>query len=148
MKSNTDIYALAQFIIDRVFRDPYLKQMLQKRQIDDKTYRDKVKKHALKRILCLFFFLDQAKNKKIIKQNPCLFIKSAPLKQTKDILIKFSCKMLGRMGDITKHLKRFKYVVTHKQAYLDEFDYSFNNLMVDLRDGVRLVHLMEVINLR
>lgn len=148
MQSNADLHALTRFIIDKVFRNEYLEQKYKRRLIDTLTFKAKLKKHNLNRFLCLIFFLDAAKSSKMIKQNPCLFAKSSPFKETREILIRFASIMLSKMGDVTRHLKRFGYVLTHKQSYLDEFDYAFNNLAVDLRDGVRLTKVMENILLR
>jgi abnormal spindle-like microcephaly-associated protein len=63
-------------------------------------------------------------------------------------LNQFSSRLLANVGDIGKHLRRLGYVLTHKQTYLDEYNFAFKNLAIDLRDGVRLTKLMEVILLR
>lgn len=146
--SNSDLHALTRFIIEKIFKNEFLEQKYKKRQIDTVNYKAKLKKHNLNRILCLLYFLDVAKNSKIIKQNPCLFTKNSIHKETREILIRFASLMLSKMGDITRHMKRFNYVLTHKQSYLDEFDYAFDNLAIDLRDGVRLTKVMEIILLR
>uniref|UniRef100_A0A336KZE0 CSON002493 protein n=1 Tax=Culicoides sonorensis TaxID=179676 RepID=A0A336KZE0_CULSO len=148
MSSNRDVHSLARFIIDRMFKDQYLEKKYTKVQLLSNTYKEQVKKHTLKKFFCLLMFLDTAKNKKIIKQNPCLFTKMSPYKETREVLLRFSSMLLSCIGDVTKYLKRFGYVLTHKQTYLDEFDYAFTNLAVDLRDGVRLTKVMEIISLR
>lgn len=148
MASNTDVHSLARFIIDRMFKDQYLERKYSKVQLLSASYKEQVKKHTLKKFFCLLMFLDTAKNKKLIKQNPCLFTKTSPYKETREVLLRFSSMMLSSVGDVTKHLKRYGYVLTHKQTYLDEFDYAFNNLAVDLRDGIRLTKVMEIISLR
>lgn len=33
----------------------------------------------------------------------------------------------------------------YKQTFLDEFDYKISNLAVDMRDGVRLAKIMDVL---
>lgn len=56
--------------------------------------------------------------------------------------------MLTAEGDVTRHLSYYGYTVTHTQSYLDEFDYAVNNIAVDLRDGVRLwcvINLLPVV---
>lgn len=40
------------------------------------------------------------------------------------------------------------YVLTHKQTYIHEFDFSVDCLGTDLRDGVRLTKVMEIILLK
>lgn len=148
MHHNFDMVALSAFILNRLFRDKYLESKHPKVYAQGEEYADKIKKHTLKKFLCLLFFLDVAKTKKIIKHNPCLFLKSSELKETKDILLKFSSSLLGNIGDIQRDLRRIGIVLTHKQTYIDEFDYAFRNLAIDLRDGVRLTKIMEIILLR
>ena len=45
---------------------------------------------------------------------------------------------------------RFKFIlpcyrVAFVQSYVDEFDYTVKNLSLDLRDGVRLARLLEIL---
>lgn len=47
-------------------------------------------------------------------------------------------------GDIIRHLLFMGYSVLHSQAPLDEYDFTVNNLAVDLRDGVRLCRLVDL----
>lgn len=148
MHSNHDMIALSSFILNRLFRDRYLESKHPRVYAQTDAYADHIKKHTLKKFLSLLFFLDVAKNKKIIKHNPCLFLKSSEFKETKDILLRFSSSLLGNIGDVQRDLRRIGIVLTHKQTFIDEFDYAFRNLAVDLRDGVRLTKVMEIILLR
>lgn len=148
MHSNHDMIALSSFILNHLFRDRYLESKHPKVFVQGEVYAEHIKKHTLKKFLSLLFFLDVAKNRKIIKHNPCLFLKSSEYKETKDILKQFSSTLLGNIGDIQRDLKRIGIVLTHKQRYIDEFDYAFRNLAIDLRDGVRLTKVMEIILLR
>lgn len=150
MNHNGDIVSLSAFILHNLFTDRSLEQLKHKRIYAQRDgYAEHIKKYTLKRILCLLFFLDKAKNKKIVKHNPCLFRKTSEFKETKDILLRFfSTPVLGNLGDIQRKLKCIGIVFTHKQTYIDEFDYAFRNLAIDLRDGVRLTKIMEIILLR
>ncbi|CAN0414731.1 unnamed protein product, partial [Ectocarpus sp. 12 AP-2014] len=60
-------------------------------------------------------------------------------------MLKVFCQFLHGEGDFVRHLKKMGYVVEHVQSYIDEFDFHVSNLAVDLRDGVRLTRLMEVV---
>ena len=60
------------------------------------------------------------------------------------MLIDFAKKFLSGEGDIIRHLGLLGYNVKHKQNILDEFDYTVKNLASDLRDGVRLCRLIEM----
>jgi abnormal spindle-like microcephaly-associated protein len=148
LQSNADVLGLSTFIINRMFKDRYLEAKYAKAYVYSNVYSEQIKKFMLKKFLFLLLFLDTAKQKRIIKQNPCLFVKTSPYKETKDILTRFSSHLLANVGDIAKQLRRLGYVLSHKQTYLDEYNYAFNNLAVDLRDGVRLTKVMEVILLR
>ncbi|KAH8307681.1 hypothetical protein KR044_008972, partial [Drosophila immigrans] len=148
LQSNRDIVGLTTFILNRLFRNKFEEQKYSKAYTLTEEYAETIKKHTLQKTLFLLLFLDQAKHRRIIKHNPCLFAKKSPHKETKDILLRFSSELLANVGDITRDLRRMGYVLEHKQTFLDEFDYAFNNLAVDLRDGVRLTRVMEVILLR
>ncbi|XP_017020547.1 protein abnormal spindle [Drosophila kikkawai] len=148
MQSNRDIVGLSTFILNRLFRNKFEEQRYSKAYTLTEEYAETIKKHTLQKILFLLLFLDQAKQKRIVKHNPCLFVKKSPHKETRDILLRFSSELLANIGDITRELRRLGYVLQHRQTFLDEFDYAFNNLAVDLRDGVRLTRVMEVILLR
>ncbi|XP_060650031.1 LOW QUALITY PROTEIN: protein abnormal spindle [Drosophila nasuta] len=148
LQSNRDIVGLSTFILNRLFRNKFEEQKYSKAYTLTEEYAETIKKHTLQKTLFLLLFLDQAKQRRIIKHNPCLFVKKSPHKETKDILLRFSSELLANLGDITRELRRMGYVLQHKQTFLDEFDYAFNNLAIDLRDGVRLTRVMEVILLR
>ncbi|XP_053669619.1 protein abnormal spindle [Anopheles nili] len=148
LQSNRDIVGLSTFIIHRLFRDRYLEARNSKAYNLSKAYAEHMKKFTLRMVLFLLFFLDTAKRRKLIKHNPCLFVRNAPHKETREILTRFSSTLVAGIGDITKHLKRVGYTLSHKQSFLDEYNYAFENLAVDLRDGVRLTRVMEIILLR
>ncbi|KAL7019821.1 hypothetical protein ACKWTF_011267 [Chironomus riparius] len=147
LHSNQDILGMSRFIITHMFKSPYLQQKYSKYSQQQELL-DKLKKHTAKHFLFLIFFLDHAKEHRLIKQNPCLFIKSAPYKETAEILKKFASLVLANYGDIVRMLKRLDFTLSHKQTVIDEYDFAFKNLAIDLRDGVRLTKVMEVILLR
>nr|XP_040225158.2 protein abnormal spindle [Anopheles coluzzii] len=148
LQSNRDIVGLSTFIIHRLFRDRYLETRNSKAYNLSRAYAEHMRKFTLRMVLFLLLFLDTAKRRKLIKHNPCLFVRNAPHKETKEILIRFASQLVSGIGDITKHMKRVGYVLSHKQSFLDEYNYAFENLAVDLRDGVRLTRVMEIILLR
>ncbi|KPI40672.1 uncharacterized protein AB675_10643 [Cyphellophora attinorum] len=47
--------------------------------------------------------------------------------------------------DVTRPLKNIDYVVSHEQYPLQEYEYKVKNLAVDIRDGVRLTRLIELL---
>jgi len=132
----------------RLFRDKYDEHKYSRAYILSDEYSERIKKFTLHKLLCLLLLLDEMKSGNSSKEYPCLFNKKSPHKETRDILLKFSSELLANVGDITRELKRFGYVLQHKQTYIDEFDYSFHNLATDLRDGVRITRIMEIILLK
>lgn len=53
--------------------------------------------------------------------------------------------LLPSLGDIARPLSLMGYTVEHIQHPLEEFSYTVDNLAVDMRDGVRLVRLVELL---
>ncbi|KAJ8985779.1 hypothetical protein NQ317_014432 [Molorchus minor] len=143
LKSNSDMMGLSEFIATRMLKDPYL--LRKHKSVHSPRYIAEFKKFFLKKFFVLVYFLDQAKNKKLIPYDPCLFCRKAAVKESKEMLIGIAKEILAAIGDITKYLRHIDYVVTHCQTYLQEFDYAVKNLGVDLRDGIRLTKIMEII---
>ncbi|CAH2106556.1 unnamed protein product [Euphydryas editha] len=148
LKSNSDIEGLTTFIIHRMFKNPHLKNKHSKSTAPNMllpAYMEAIKKFTLKKFFMLVFFLDQAKQKKIIPHDPCLFCRNAVCKESREIILRFTRELIAGIGDITKHLRPLGYIVCHKQSYLDEYKYAVHNIAVDIRDGVRLTKVMEII---
>ncbi|CAG9584485.1 unnamed protein product [Danaus chrysippus] len=148
LKSNSDIEGLTTFIVHRMFKNPNLKSKNSKSRTPNMlspAYIDAIKKYTLKKFFMLVFFLDQAKQKKLISHDPCLFCRNAICKESREIVIRFTRELIAGIGDITKHLRPLGYVVSHKQSYLDEYKYAVHNIAIDIRDGVRLTKVMEII---
>lgn len=148
LQSNSDIHGLSMFILNRLFKDKDLELRHNRAYAYSTEYTDYIKAFTLQKFLFLLLFLNKAKEVKLIKHNPCLFIKSSPYKELRDILLKFSSELIANVGDITRDLKRLGFVLTHKQNFIEEFDYAFNNLAIDLRDGIRITKVTEIICLR
>ncbi|XP_066153671.1 protein abnormal spindle [Euwallacea fornicatus] len=146
LKSNSDVDGLTNFLLERFFKDPYL--IKKHKTIFSPKYTTDLKKFVLKKFLVLVYFLDRAKSVKLIPHDPCLFCKNAVEKNSKLVLTNFARETLSAVGDITKFLKYIGYQVTHSQSYIHEFDYAVKHLGGDLRDGVRLTRVMEIIQMR
>ncbi|KAI4502823.1 hypothetical protein M0802_001867 [Mischocyttarus mexicanus] len=149
LNSNNDLVGLTRFIITRFFSDPFLKKSYPNayhRKHQHTTFITLMNKFMLKKFLFLVYFLDYSKINKLIRHDPCLFHKKANIKDSRSILLTFSREVLSGIGDLTKVLKSYEYVVSYKQTYLDEFDYAVTSIQSDLRDGVRLCRVMELIS--
>ncbi|KAK2581210.1 hypothetical protein KPH14_008009 [Odynerus spinipes] len=149
LHSNNDLVGLTRFILTRFFTDPSLKKNYPHayhRKQQQLAFITQMNKFMLKKFLFLVYFLDYSKINKLIRHDPCLFHKKANIKDSRSILLAFSRAVLSGIGDITKVLRSYEYVVSYKQTSLDEFDYAVKNIQNDLRDGVRLCRVMELIN--
>nr|XP_040580435.1 abnormal spindle-like microcephaly-associated protein homolog isoform X2 [Lepeophtheirus salmonis] len=145
---NSDIIGISRFIITRLLSNPAISEEFIHPTVPHlyrPGYQEALKKFTLKKFLQIIYFLDYAKNNKLIKHNPCLFCKDADFKMSRDLLLDFSKKFLAGEGDVTKHLRYFGYDVSHKQSALDEFDFAVVNIPTDLRCGVRLCRVLEII---
>lgn len=148
LRSNNDLIGLTRFLLRRFFADQFIiRQHSHPTIVGMKlpTFTQSMNKFMLKKFLLFVFFLDFAKTNKLIGHDPCLFHKKATHKDTRSILLSFSREVLSGMGDITRVLKAYGYIVSYKQTYLDEFDYAVKDMSSDLRDGVRLCRTMELI---
>ncbi|KAL6258750.1 hypothetical protein P5V15_010699 [Pogonomyrmex californicus] len=146
LRSNNDIVGLTRFLLTRFFSDPRLTKMPGYHKTDpNKKFVIQLNQFVLKKFLFLVYFLDYAKQHKLIGHDPCLFHKRAQHKESREILLSFSREVLSGIGDVTRVLRGHDYVLTHRQTYIEEYDYAVTNIRCDLRDGVRLCRAMELI---
>lgn len=61
------------------------------------------------------------------------------------VLKALSRLLLPSVGDISKPLSHLNYTLETEQGPLLEYDYTIKNLAIDLRDGVRLARVVEVL---
>ena len=143
--------ALRDFIVNRVLSDDSVLAKYTKGKCRvpsgpfEKRYRAEIRPLVLRRLLKLFFFLDRAKMANILDKSPRLFTKAAPVKSSRDVLISFCRDFLASEGDITKHLRRVGLKVAYNQDPIDEIELGISNFAIDLRDGIRLTKLSEIL---
>lgn len=146
LRSNNDIVGLTRFLLTRFFSDPQLIKMPGYHKTDPSSkIVTKLNQFILKKFLYLIYFLDYAKQHKLIGHDPCLFHKRAQHKESREILLSFSRELLSGIGDVTKVLRGHNYILTHRQTYIEEYNYAVTDIRGDLRDGVRLCRIMELI---
>lgn len=75
---------------------------------------------------------------------PRLFVTSSPLKSSAAVLQALA-RLLLPSGDIIKSLGHLDCQVSYEQGQLQEYDYRIGNLTVDVRDGVRLTRIAELL---
>ncbi|KAF2501799.1 hypothetical protein BU16DRAFT_501170 [Lophium mytilinum] len=95
------------------------------------------------RSLMLIMLLDKAKTTDILPG--CLFQLSSPHKTSATVLQSLSTMLLPSVGDVTRPLGHLNYRVKHAQYPLQEYTYHVGNLATDLRDGVLLTRLVELL---
>uniref|UniRef100_A0A0R3SMZ8 Calponin-homology (CH) domain-containing protein n=1 Tax=Hymenolepis diminuta TaxID=6216 RepID=A0A0R3SMZ8_HYMDI len=102
-------------------------------------------RQIVKRCLTLIWLLDQAKFKKIHRFDPCLFNLSAPAKSSAALCLTLGRNYLPRESNLPRSLSHLGANLSVSQTPLDEFDFTVTNLAVDLRDGLRLVKLADLL---
>lgn len=95
------------------------------------------------RSLMLLLLLDQAKAADILPG--CLFQSTSPYKTSVNVLHQLSTMLLPSHGDITRPLGHLSYKVRHVQYPLQEYTYHIENIAIDLRDGIILTRLVELL---
>ncbi|KAF8561953.1 hypothetical protein P879_08909 [Paragonimus westermani] len=102
-------------------------------------------RYTIKRFLILVWFLDRLKINRLIRYNPCLFRLKSFIKSSSDSLLTFARNFLTGENNLVRHLSNLGIHVEVVQSPLDEYQLTVTNLAVDLRDGVRLVKLAELL---
>eukprot|EP01038_Epipyxis_sp_PR26KG_P007565 gene7565-10306_t len=139
---------LKSFIHEKLFSDHHIVAKFNKQKLlyvaQEKKMKYLLRKHLLLKFLSLVLFLDKARNTNLIPSST-LFARNAAIKSSKEVIASFCRYFLRGEGDVIRHLGLIGYNVTFVQSYVDEYEYTITNLAVDLRDGVRLVRLFELL---
>ncbi|CAD5121822.1 DgyrCDS10292 [Dimorphilus gyrociliatus] len=148
INSNQDIIGLSKFILTRVLNSPDIQKEFAHPNVPHlykSGYEEAIAQHILKKFLCLVLFLDLAKNERLINHDPILFCIDSEFKTSRDILLYLSKNCLQGEGDVTRHLSHLGYKVTYAQRAIDEYSFGVTSLATDLRDGVRLTRVIELL---
>jgi abnormal spindle-like microcephaly-associated protein len=95
------------------------------------------------RSLMLILILDMAKTEGLLEN--CLFQTNSPFKSSIEVLRQLGKLLLPSFGDITKPLSHLNYQVRTTQTPLQEYKYRIDNIAIDLRNGVLLTRLLEIL---
>ncbi|XP_017294913.1 abnormal spindle-like microcephaly-associated protein [Kryptolebias marmoratus] len=148
LESNSDALGLAMFILQRLLWNPDIAAEFRHARVPH-LYKDgheeALSRFTLKKLLLLVCFLDKAKESRLIEHDPCLFCLDAEFKESKELLLAFSRDFLSGEGILPRHLSYLGLPVSHVQTPLDEFNFAVKNLAVDLKCGIRLVRVMELL---
>jgi abnormal spindle-like microcephaly-associated protein len=94
------------------------------------------------RSLMLILLMDKARTSGAIEG--CLFQTLSVQKRSVAMLTALSSMLLPSLGDIVRPLAHLNYSVSAVQYPLEEYKYQISNLATDLRDGVKLTRLVEL----
>lgn len=100
---------------------------------------------TLLRSLLLIKLLDNAKNSPANPSSLCLFLPTSTYKSSTAVVKALTQMLNPGVGDVLRLLGHLDYFVSHKQYPLEEYRYKIDNLAVDLRDGVKLTRLVELL---
>jgi CAMSAP CH domain len=142
--------AIRRFIVQRVLADEATLVKFSKRKCAvpsgrfELEYQSQLREVVLFRLLGLFFFLDAAKQAELI-ENVTLFRRDSSIKSSKNVLLSFCRDFLSSEGNFLKHLAKVGLSVSFEQDRIEEIELGVTNLAVDLKDGVNLSRLAEII---
>ncbi|XP_026178884.1 abnormal spindle-like microcephaly-associated protein isoform X2 [Mastacembelus armatus] len=148
LESNSDTLGLAMFILQRLLWNADIAAQFRHPKVPHyykEGHEEALSRFTLKKLLLLVCFLDKAKDSRLIEHDPCLFCVDAEFKTSKDLLLAFSRDFLSGEGILPRHLGYLGLPVSHVQMPLDEFNFAVKNLAVDLKCGIRLVRVMELL---
>ncbi|KAK2740575.1 hypothetical protein FQN55_008784 [Onygenales sp. PD_40] len=100
---------------------------------------------TLLRSIMMIVLLDRSRINPDTSLPRCLFIPSSKYKSSAAVLQALGTMLLPAVGDITRPLNHLDCQVKYKQHPLQEYNYRINNLAVDLRDGILLTRLVELL---
>eukprot|EP00984_Skeletonema_dohrnii_P031823 scaffold24849_cov104-Skeletonema_dohrnii-CCMP3373.AAC.2 len=111
----------------------------------EQMLRVEIQQHTLSVLLILVFFLDEAKTRDLLTGDPVLFEKTSQVKSSQDMLISLCQDCFAKQRSILNHLEYEGISVSHVQEPLDEYNFRVRNFAVDLKDGVCLAKMMNIV---
>ena len=100
-------------------------------------------RRTMQRCLMMILLIDTAKNSGVIATN--IFRTRSVHKSSLAVLAELMSILHPSCGDAVRPLSHLHYTLKHTQYALSEYDYTIRNLAVDLRDGIRLTRLVELL---
>lgn len=139
--------AVRKLIVTQILSDPTIVKAYAGRPSHKgrEAMKVELRAHTMERFLSLVVLLDQAKRMEILPRRRPLFKPTAAIKSSAAMLHSFAKEYMAGEGNLARHLLGLGYGVEIQQHYLEEFDFRTTALSRDLRDGVRLVRLVEML---
>ncbi|KAL4785321.1 hypothetical protein BJX76DRAFT_347099 [Aspergillus varians] len=104
-----------------------------------------VYRRTVLRSIMMVILLDKARTCPKTSLSGCLFRASSPYKSSLAVLQALARVLLPSCGDVGKAVAQLDCQFTYEQHPLEEYEYEMTNLAVDLRDGVRLTRIVELL---
>ncbi|KAK8186321.1 hypothetical protein BC567DRAFT_269988 [Phyllosticta citribraziliensis] len=115
----------------------------QKKENDDFGSQGWSWRRTVLRSLMLILLLDMSKTRDIL--NLPLFQSDSPHKSSNAVLQRLASMLFPSLGDVSRPLSHLNYELKCVQVPLEEYSYRIDNLATDMRDGVMLTRLVEVL---
>jgi hypothetical protein len=149
--------AIKTFVMERMLSSQDLVAQYTKQQLlcvsHEKKLRTQTRQHLLKKFLAVILLLDTAKRENVLKL-PTLFVRTAVVKSSKEVILTFSREIMRGEGDVIRHLGLLGYGVSFAQTFIDEFDYTVKNLavrkyivIVIIRIGVAIAEIFIIVKI-
>lgn len=100
---------------------------------------------TLLRSIMIILLLDKGRMTSGTSLPRCLFVPSSKYKSSAAVLQALGQLLLPSVGDISRPLSHLDIQVEYEQHRLQEYEYRIKNLAVDLRDGILLTRLVELL---
>ena len=105
----------------------------------------KAYRRTVLRSILLVVLLDRATQSSSTSLPRQLFVQNSSFKSSVGVLQALARVLLPSCGDMSKTLSHLGCHLAYEQQRLQEYDYQINNIAVDLRDGVRLTRIVEIL---
>ncbi|KAH7712390.1 Protein ASPM-1 [Aphelenchoides avenae] len=141
------VRVLTRFISTRLFKDAgvYRTPKYVKSKLVTKEGCAQLHKLFLSRFSKFVFIVEECLQRRVIPNLTCMFVRGTDFKSMHDVIGFVSREIISGTTNMTKELGRIGFKVAYKQDFFEEYKYNVGNLMTDLRDGIVLAKLVEVL---
>ena len=129
----------------RVFLETFLLRNEDKPEDDTAAASSHPFQRTLLRSLMLIKLLDMAGEDTHLHKSANLFQTSSQHKTSESVLLALMQMLNPSAGQPIRALAHLGYSLSHSQYALEEYDYAIHSLAIDIRDGVRLTRLVELL---
>eukprot|EP00939_MAST-03C_sp_MAST-3C-sp1_P005132 g5132.t1 len=142
---------LRKFLRERLLKDPELTSQFSKTieglYGNQNRYAKALHRHTLRTFLAIVLFLDKAAqlDPPLLPNERGLFRPKSKIKTSSAVVVEFGKEVLHGEGNVMKHLSGLGYDLNYKQTWMDEQVFRIGSVRTDLRDGIRLSRIAEIL---